>query len=46
MIVNDNGMIELFEPRTFYELQRDFAKMSLYSYKEVIRALVRIKGLC
>jgi hypothetical protein len=51
-------MVELFEPRTYLELRRDFVKMSLYSYKvllslfliiykkEVIKSLVRIKALC
>ena len=53
-IVNNDGQIELFEPRSFQELRRDFSKLSLYSYKvfdnilyqEVIRALVKIKALC
>jgi serine phosphatase RsbU (regulator of sigma subunit) len=45
-VVNDDGVVECFEPRSFQELRRDFAKLSLYSYKEVQRAMVRIKSLC
>jgi len=33
--VNDDGMAEFFDPRSFSDLRRDFAKLSLYSYKEV-----------
>lgn len=46
MIINDDGVIDYFEPRPFNEIRRDFAKLSLYSHKEVIRSIVKIKNLC
>jgi hypothetical protein len=43
MVVYDNGAIEYFEPMSFTDIVSQFNSLSIYSCKEVLTALAKIK---
>lgn len=43
MVVYDNGVVEYFPPRSFEDIVIHFNNLSLYSCKEVLNALAKVK---